>query len=601
MARKVVSMVSAFLLFAFLLLGWMTPASAAGPGLPVEVGFQDTTAHWAKAYIYDLASYGAISGFADNTFRPEANVTRAQFAKMLVAATQAVREAASYRGKDPLFAPIALDAASATFADVRGSSMDWARPYIGGAVKAGVIKGYSDGRFGPNDCITRAQLAAMIGRLLPDSAAKPVSFPDVPSWCRSEVAKAVGVGAVSGFADGTFKPDQHATRAQVAKVIDGLLNGMDVAPTVAEVHFIDVGEADAIFARLPGGRTMMVDAGNNEDGAFLVDYLRKAGVERIDAFIATHPHEDHIGGAGEVVKNFQVARAYLPDVTHSSASYQEFLNALMSRSVPVTKAASGVTVFDAPGLSVRLLAPCGTAYEDINNYSAVAKVQVRETAFLLAGDAEDVSENEMLASGADLSAAVLKVGHHGSESPTTPAFLAAVRPKYAVISVGAGNSYGHPAAEALARLSAAGAKVFRTDRDGTVVFTTGGRWISVAKLLAGNPDRPVTGPPGGTEPAPSEVKITGKDLAAEVVTVTNKGSTAVNLQGWKLVSEAGNQTYIFPAVTLQPGASVRVWSGPNAKDSPPTDLKWTTANIWNKSGDPAALYDAAGRLVDRVP
>ncbi|MBC7341125.1 MAG: S-layer homology domain-containing protein [Clostridia bacterium] len=208
---------------------------------PVRAGpaagmfFSDIAGSWARPYIEDLKQFDAISGFADGTFRPNDNVTRAQFAKMLVSVTQARdRVLAEDQNAAVYYPAIDADAGACRFADVAGPSWDWARPYIGGAVKAGVIKGYSDGRFGPNDCITRAQLAAMIGRLLPDRVAKPLAMSDVPGWCRAEVAKAVGVGAVSGFADGTFRPDDYATRGQVAKMLDCLMRGYDPTRQKAE-------------------------------------------------------------------------------------------------------------------------------------------------------------------------------------------------------------------------------------------------------------------------------------------------------------------------------------------------------------------------------
>lgn len=209
--------------------GGIEPPISGTPGDPSTPPWcPDINGHWAMWYIMDLHDFGAIDGFADNTFRPEAKVTRAQFAKMLVAMTQARdRVMQADLNAKVYYQVVPQDASACKFTDCAGSDWNWARGYIGGAVKAGVIKGYSNGKFGPNDYITRAQLAAMIGRLLPDSVAKPLNFKDVPDWCRNEVAKAVGVGAVSGFTDGTFRPDEYATRGQVAKMLDCLMHGYD--------------------------------------------------------------------------------------------------------------------------------------------------------------------------------------------------------------------------------------------------------------------------------------------------------------------------------------------------------------------------------------
>lgn len=204
-------------------------------GSSTGADFSDIAGSWAQPYIQDLKQFDAISGFTDGTFRPNDYVTRGQFAKMLVSVTQARDRVLAQDEKAVVYYPvIAADEGACAFSDTAGSSWSWARPYIGGAVKAGVIKGYSGGRFGPNDSITRAQLAAMIGRLLPDSVAKLLAMGDVPSWCRAEVAKAVGVGAVSGFADGTFRPDDRATRGQVAKMLDCLMRGYDPTKEKAE-------------------------------------------------------------------------------------------------------------------------------------------------------------------------------------------------------------------------------------------------------------------------------------------------------------------------------------------------------------------------------
>ena len=139
-----------------------------------------------------------------------------------------------------------------------------------------------------------------------------------------------------------------------------------------------------------------------------------------------------------------------------------------------------------PDLEAEFLSPAGSSYESLNNYSAVLKLIHQENAFLFTGDAELEAEEEMLASGANLSSAVLKVGHHGSNTSSSPAFLEAVKPEIAVISVGEGNSYGHPHAEVLARLQEAGIRIFRTDLHGTVVITSDGYEVDVVTEKSGS-------------------------------------------------------------------------------------------------------------------
>lgn len=245
------------------------------------------------------------------------------------------------------------------------------------------------------------------------------------------------------------------------------------------VHFINVGQGDSILLQLPDRQTMLVDAGPNEAGSAVVSYLQEQGVEKIDYLVATHPHADHIGGMDNVIQAFEIGKVYMPRVTTTTESFESVLRSLKAKGLKITPAKAGLTVIDQNDLKISFIAPCRSGYEELNDWSVVTRVQFGDTSFLLTGDAQTESEQEMLASGAELRADVLKVGHHGSYSSTTWTFLKAVSPKYAVISVGAGNDYGHPHRETLARLARAGVKVYRTDRDGTVMFVSDGKTLTV--------------------------------------------------------------------------------------------------------------------------
>ncbi|MBE3572413.1 MAG: MBL fold metallo-hydrolase [Moorella humiferrea] len=245
-----------------------------------------------------------------------------------------------------------------------------------------------------------------------------------------------------------------------------------------KVHFIDVGQADSILIQTPAGKAILIDGGNNDDGIKVVNYIKSQGVKELAAVVATHPHEDHIGGLDSVIKEIPVAAVYMPNAVTTTRTFEDFINAVKASGATRIRARGGVKM-DIPGLSVEFLAPNSNSYDELNNYSAVLKIAYGNTAFLFTGDAETVSEEEMLSAGYNLKADVLKVGHHGSASSTAAAFLKAVAPKYAVISVGKGNDYGHPDPRVLERLQRAGVKIYRTDEHGTVIIVSDGRNITI--------------------------------------------------------------------------------------------------------------------------
>lgn len=247
------------------------------------------------------------------------------------------------------------------------------------------------------------------------------------------------------------------------------------------VHFIDVGQGDSILVITPAGQAMLVDAGESEYGQQVVDYLRAQGVQELAVLVATHPHADHIGGLAAVLGNFKVNRIFAPRVTNNTDQFAGLLTAVKAQGLKINTAQAGVNI-PLSGVNAEFIAPLGQSYENLNDYSAVIKLSYNKTAFLLTGDAGEVSENEMLASGVDLKADVLKVGHHGSYSSTGRDFLQAAGPAYGVIMCGAGNDYGHPHQETLDRLTAAGVKVYRTDLNGSIVVESDGAQIKVSTI-----------------------------------------------------------------------------------------------------------------------
>ncbi len=245
-----------------------------------------------------------------------------------------------------------------------------------------------------------------------------------------------------------------------------------------ELRFLDVGQADSILIRV-GDSSMLIDAGNNNDGKGLVAYLKNLGITRLEAVIGTHPHEDHIGGLDKVVAAFDVGRIYLPKVSNNTETFEDLLDAVAAKGLKVTSPTVGTT-FSLGDAQFMVLSPSASTYDSLNLYSIVLRMTYGSRTFLFCADSESDNEIEMLASGLPLSADVLKVGHHGSTSSSTVAFLTAVAPRFAVISVGHDNSYDHPAQQTLDRLSAVGATVYRTDEDGTVVLRSDGTSLDVS-------------------------------------------------------------------------------------------------------------------------
>lgn len=251
-----------------------------------------------------------------------------------------------------------------------------------------------------------------------------------------------------------------------------------------KVHFIDVGQADCILIQAPTGQNMLIDAGHNADADTIVSYLNAQGVKKVDILVGTHPHEDHIGSLDTVINTFDIGKIYMPRVTHTTKTFEDVLLAVKNKGLKISTAKGGTSIDFSPDTKVEIVAPNSSQYESLNNYSAVIKLTYGKTSFLFTGDAEDISENEMLTANYDLKADVLKVGHHGSSSSSTRPFLKAVSPKYAVISVGKDNDYGHPHKETINRLFESGISVFRTDESGTIIFTTDGDKIEIEREVS---------------------------------------------------------------------------------------------------------------------
>ncbi|MFT5874046.1 MAG: competence protein ComEC [Clostridium sp.] len=243
-----------------------------------------------------------------------------------------------------------------------------------------------------------------------------------------------------------------------------------------KVNFINVGQADSILIQ-QGSKSMLIDAGNNGDGKLVKNYLLQQGIKSLDYVIGTHPHEDHIAGLDYIINDFEIGKIYLPKVTSTTKTFGDVVVAIKNKGMKVTVPKPGET-FNLGSAKCTIMAPNSSKYKDINNYSMVIKLEFGSNSFLFTGDAEDVSEKEILEKGFNVKTDLLKVAHHGSSSSTTDEFLSELNPKYAVISCETGNNYGHPHKETMDKLKNKNIPVYRTDELGTIIATSNGKTIT---------------------------------------------------------------------------------------------------------------------------
>ncbi|WP_440949707.1 lamin tail domain-containing protein [Methanosphaerula subterraneus] len=374
------------------------------------------------------------------------------------------------------------------------------------------------------------------------------------------------------------------------------------------VSVLDVGQGDSILIQSPAGKTMLVDAGDTDAGSRVVADLKARGVTSLDAAVASHAHADHIGGYQAVLSQFPVGTFYDSGYPSTSSIYENLLTTIDQKNIRFITPTAGQTIDLDPAIRIDVLSPDGKNTGEIHDNMLVLRLSYGSTSFLLAGDMPDTLEKQIASSFKPTT--VLKVGHHGSRTSSSAAFLTAIKPEVAIISVGAGNSYGHPTAEALGRLQAVGAKIYRTDQAGTVTVTTDGNTYTVATDKTGSsaPVQVATMAAAAQAAAPvavtqqqssmpassGSVSITVLDLKGETVTITNSGSSSVSLAGWKLTDEGAKHSYTFTGTTVPAAGSVTIASG-----TATGDIKWKSDNVWNNDGDTAYLYDGSGRLVSQ--
>ena len=242
-----------------------------------------------------------------------------------------------------------------------------------------------------------------------------------------------------------------------------------------EVHFIDVGQADSTLIKVDG-HAMLIDCGADDTGTKLQNYLVKHDVKKLDYLVLTHPDSDHIGGADVIITKFDIDKVFMSPFTKDNNWYADLLNALKYKGYSWSTPAVGGD-YNLGDASFTVVAP-NRIYDDPNNSSIALVIQYGDTRFLFTGDASEEAEADIVSNGLNISADVYKLGHHGSRTASTEAFLEKVNPKCVVISCATGNEYGHPHEEALQRIKKYAPEIYRTDEQGTIVAHSDGEKIT---------------------------------------------------------------------------------------------------------------------------
>ena len=244
-----------------------------------------------------------------------------------------------------------------------------------------------------------------------------------------------------------------------------------------KVYFIDVGEADSTLIN-SNNHYMLIDAGNNEDGEKLVNYIKTLGVTKLDYVILTHAHEDHVGGMDNIIRSFDIGSFYMPDVAFPSTTFKETIKELENKGLKYKVPVIGSSLKLGES-SIKFLY-VGDNEEDINSNSIVNKLVYKDVSFLFTGDTtwdvEDILKKE------DIKSTVLKASHHGSNDGANYNFLKATQSKIVVISCGANNEYGHPHDKAVKKFKDLGMEIYRTDVDGTIIISSDGEKVSIEKV-----------------------------------------------------------------------------------------------------------------------
>lgn len=243
-----------------------------------------------------------------------------------------------------------------------------------------------------------------------------------------------------------------------------------------KVHFIDIGQGDSIFIEVLD-KKILIDAGEKEHAQTIIDYLKTYDVEKLDLVFLSHPHEDHMGGMGEVLSAFEIGEFYMPDKELVTKSYERMTDALSEKGKTINHLKGGMKFEFGDTIKMDILSPNKEFYMNPNNYSPIMRLSIGNNAFLFTGDAEEIVETEVMRLGVELSADVLKAPHHGSKTSSSLQFLEKVSPTYIVVTSELGNDHNLPSPEILERYEEIGARTILTEDRGSVVFGADGNEV----------------------------------------------------------------------------------------------------------------------------
>lgn len=248
---------------------------------------------------------------------------------------------------------------------------------------------------------------------------------------------------------------------------------------IIEISYLDVGQGDSAYIRV-NDKDILIDAGPRSDSDKLLEQLKEKNIDDFEIVIATHPHEDHIGGMTKVLENYDVEEFYMPKATSNTKTFENMITMLKNKNINTEVIKEG-SFFDlGDGAKIEVYSPISEKYDDLNNYSPIMKLTFGENSFIFTGDAEVLEEKEVLAKYSnDLNADVIKFGHHGSSTSSSDEFIKAISPTYGIISCGVDNSYGHPHKETLSIIEKYDIKTYRTDKNGEITITSDGNNITI--------------------------------------------------------------------------------------------------------------------------